>query len=105
MTEYMFRHPEQQDDEVYMGNDDPNDPGINRVFWRTLRYGCTAMASPTVTASKEWEPLNIPRLRPVFVKVSEVQEKASEQKTQSATGAFVRMLDPRWNGVQVAKEA
>lgn len=104
MTEYEFRHPEQQDDEIYMGNDDPVQPGIKPLFWRTLRYGRTAMISPTLTTSKEWEPLNAPNLRPVFVKVSEVWMKVLDSKRMDAAAAFAQMLDPRWNGVRVVKD-
>lgn len=82
----MKHHPEQQDDEIYMGNWDREKIETD---WKTLRLGIVPHGS-------DGEPLNHSHSRPGFVKISEVQRKidsvVAENKPWSAE--IVRTLQP-----------
>jgi hypothetical protein len=86
----MKQHPEQQDDELYMGNqpmldaDTPMPP--MQVGWRSARLGVN------VYGAEGLEGQLLPRYRPIFIKRSEI-EAAMVTANEESRAIYQRMLD------------
>lgn len=61
----MLQHPEQQEGEVFFGNCIADRDDFDRISWKTKRMGNIAY---------ERDGKILPRLHPVFVKKSELDE-------------------------------
>lgn len=96
-SRYKLRHPEQQEDEIYLGNVH-KDQLIHLDKWRTRRLGQQAMISPNFTATKQWEPLNIPDYHPQFIAISEVEAAIRDARSADEAADYRGMLDARWDG-------
>ncbi len=75
-------HPEQRDDEIYMGNQSAD--GVNRMLWQTRRLGNIAYA-------KNGEPLR--NLHPVFVARLEIENKIAASGDEEQKRIWRAMLD------------
>ncbi len=88
----MKHHPEQQPDEIYMGNSTID--GVLKSSWKTSRRGEVALGSNGQFCGEG-------DLRPWFVKISEVENAliAAENEKQPwkeiTTKAYQEMLDNR----------
>lgn len=82
----MKYHPEQLDDEVYMGNSIGE---TWRLSWRTSRLGFVAFDIDS-------HPIKETQLRPWFVKVSEVQAKIDSVRLENRpwSADTIRALQP-----------
>ena len=83
----MKHHPEQQDDEVYMGNEHVESLSTDRgsiTKWETLRFGDTAYdRSGNVLINH----------RPMFIKRLEVEAAIGESQDGYEKRIFQKMLD------------
>lgn len=79
----MEHHPEQQDDEIYMGNTNPED--VHRSSWRTSRLGKQPLM-------RDGTPIDGSRLRPWFIQISEVQQSIETE----------RKLNKPWSAERIA---
>ena len=84
-TPFIKHHPEQQEDEIYMGNSLL--AGFLKSAWRLKRRGIQALDC-------NGKPINDPDddFRPWFVKRSEVQEKADSSTLEFTKQALNEML-------------
>lgn len=76
----MKHHPEQQDDEIYMGNTTMD--AVRELLWRTKRLGKTAFDRDGIPVQQESiDPIIDSKslLIPCFIKVAEV-ERSIEAK-------------------------
>ena len=84
-------HPEQLEDEVYMGNSSPH--GLSRSSWKTSRLG-------EVVLKANGEPIDWhggrTELRPWFIKVSEVERAIAIERLnyEPWSAARIRTLQP-----------
>lgn len=73
----MKHHPEQKENEIYMGNVRMTDESYpfyeNKTSWKSNRYGNTAY-------THFGEPLNLPNYRPWFITIEEVQSAINRLK-------------------------
>jgi hypothetical protein len=80
----MARHPEQADDEIYLGND--TEAGVSKSRWLTSRLGEVALRA-------DGTPLNESKLRPCFIKRSEVEQaiRTQELLNNSCSAHMIRI--------------
>ncbi len=80
-------HPEQQDDEIYLGNTLPED--VWRSSWTTSRLGNIPLCFRGL-------PLEGASLKPWFIKTQEVENKISAAKAENKpwSADTVRALEP-----------
>ena len=67
----MKTHPEQEPDEIYMGNATRGDAA--KSSWRSSRFGSTPLKA-------DGSPLNGSDLRPWFIKRSEVEQAIETER-------------------------
>lgn len=86
----MNNHPEQLEDEIFIGNDDDDD--YERVSWRTKRQGQVSYAldgSIHPHSPGGWKPT----IRPIFIKRAEVEQTLLSVSNPSYRAIFQKMLD------------
>jgi hypothetical protein len=83
----MRKHPEQMDNEIYLGNISPCDYGF--IDWNTKRQGKTSYAPDGSRLGEHDSAL----LKPVFINRAEVEAELAAGVTESRRREYQRMLD------------
>lgn len=78
----MKTHPEQQPDEIYLGNTVPSN--LDKSEWKTKRLGIKCMLQAGTLYISEY-------LKPWFIKRSEVQEALDKQRFENHPGSPERI--------------
>lgn len=83
----MKHHPEQADDEIYMGNSTLE--AMHKSSWRTGRLGNQPL-------TRGGAPLSDSELRPWFIKLSEVQHAIDHARAENKpwAGDIIKSLQP-----------
>lgn len=86
----MKHHPEQQDDEIYMGNSTPEN--AEQTSWRTGRLG-------KLTLNVDGEPCDkftTKAIKPWFIKVSEVEASIEMERQSNNPGSaeIIKIMQP-----------
>lgn len=83
----MKRHPEQADDEIFLGNH--TDANYPQVGWQSKRWGNIAYMVNGAPLSERDARI----LKPLFIKRSEVEQKISGEGSPLYKNILQRMLD------------
>jgi len=78
----MQHHPEQQDDEIYMGSASRADLSVFQ--WESSRLG-------RITYDSDGRPLNSLRVRPWFIQVAEVTAAIKQESLRDQAGSQAKI--------------
>ncbi len=109
MTQIKNRHPEQKEDEIFLGNACHAD--AQKSYWKSSRFGNVAYQLDgkviPYSESKDYFGVSFDRLRPWFIKKSEVERRIQslpeERGIYSEAATLQRLLNEAKGGVKLPR--